>query len=162
MVRSERRTKTISAKRRGGQIVVYLPAGMSPDEETRWVERMVGRVLTAERRRTLSTDDGLATRAQELNEQYFGGHLTWASICFVPNQQHRFGSCTPSNCTIRLSDRLQSVPRWVLDYVIVHELAHLIEANHGPRFWRLVKRYPLAERARGYLMALGLEEQTEE
>jgi predicted metal-dependent hydrolase len=46
----------------------------------------------------------------------------------------------------------------VLEYVVMHELAHLLEANHGPRFWQLVARYPRTERARGYLMAAGLEE----
>ena len=54
-----------------------------------------------------------------------------------------------------VSARLAAYPRWVLDYVIVHELAHLVEASHGPAFWELVNRYPLAERARGYLIAKG-------
>jgi predicted metal-dependent hydrolase len=42
----------------------------------------------------------------------------------------------------------------VLDYVIVHELAHLEVAGHNDRFWQLVNRYPLTERARGYLIAV--------
>jgi predicted metal-dependent hydrolase len=93
-----------------------------------------------------------------LNERYFNGRFHWQSIRYVSNQNGRFGSCTPSRGTIRLSDRLVAMPTWVRDYVIVHELAHLEEANHGPRFWQLVNHYPLAERARGYLMAIGLEE----
>ncbi len=78
-------------------------------------------------------------------------------IKWVTNQEKRYGSCTPSTATIRISDRVASLPLWVLDYVLVHELAHLVEANHSARFWKLVAKYPLAERARGYLMAIGLE-----
>jgi predicted metal-dependent hydrolase len=93
----------------------------------------------------------------ELNRDYFAGQLTWLDIRYVGNQRHRLGSCSPATRTIRLSDRLLRTPAWVRDYVIVHELAHLLEANHGARFWTLVNRYPKAERARGYLMAMCLE-----
>jgi predicted metal-dependent hydrolase len=85
-----------------------------------------------------------------------------AEIRYVTNQNHRFGSCTPSNATIRLSHRLAEMPVWVLDYVIVHELAHLLQANHSARFWKLVNRYKLTERARGFLMAKGMEGEDEE
>jgi len=49
-------------------------------------------------------------------------------------------------------------PAWVLDYVLIHELAHLIEFNHGPAFDAIVARYPKAERARGYLIAKDLDD----
>jgi hypothetical protein len=104
------------------------------------------------------TDEMLEKRARELNREYFDGRLRWQSIRYVTNQNTRFGSCTPDDGTIRLSHRLSSMPAFVRDYVIIHELAHLEESNHGPRFWKLVNRYPLTERARGYLMAVGLEE----
>jgi predicted metal-dependent hydrolase len=52
---------------------------------------------------------------------------------------------------IRLSHRLRPMPVWVLDYVLVHELAHLVEPTHSTAFWRLVARYPDAERAKGFL-----------
>ena len=79
----------------------------------------------------------------------------------MTNQERRFGSCSPQRRVIRISDRLAPAPAWVRDYVIVHELAHLVHPNHGKRFWALVKRYALAERARGYLMALGMEAASE-
>ena len=104
------------------------------------------------------SDETLQTRTQELNRQYFNGRLHWRSIRYVTNQQKRFGSCTPATGTIRISHRLAAMPAWVRDYVIIHELAHLEQANHGPRFWALVNRYPETERARGYLMAVGLEQ----
>ena len=110
------------------------------------------------RAKTNLDDQALHRRAQELNRQYFGGKLAWKSIDWVTNQTSRMGSCTPANQTIRLSHRLATMPTFVRDYVIVHELAHLLEANHGSKFWELVNRYPKTERARGYLMAVGLEE----
>ena len=67
------------------------------------------------------------------------------------NQERRWGSCTPSTGTIRLSDRLREMPSYVVDYVLVHELVHLLVPGHGPDFWALVARYPLTERARGFL-----------
>ena len=72
--------------------------------------------------------------------------MTW-----VTNQQQRWGSCSPGDRSIRLSERLQGMPGWVVDYVLVHELAHLVEPSHDARFWSLVDGYPRAERAKGYL-----------
>lgn len=142
-------------------MLVYLPTGLSPEEEQHWVERMRERIEKSRARRTLNSDEALQQRAEELNREYFGGELTIESIRFVTNQSHRFGSCTPSTRSIRLSHRLAEMPTWVLDYVIVHELAHLLQPNHSPRFWKLVNRYKLTERARGFLMAKGMEEEDE-
>jgi predicted metal-dependent hydrolase len=55
----------------------------------------------------------------------------------------RWGSCTPASPgrtgAVRLSWRLALAPAAVADYVVAHECAHLVEANHGPRFWALVR-----------------------
>ena len=143
-------------------MVVRLPSGLTEAEEQSWVERMQARIDRSEARRTLNTDEALRERAEELNRTYFGGELQVAEIRYVTNQDHRFGSCTPSTATIRLSHRLAEMPVWVLDYVIVHELAHLLQGNHSARFWKLVNRYTLTERARGFLMARGMEGDDEE
>jgi predicted metal-dependent hydrolase len=151
VVRSARRRKTVQARLVDGVLRVHIPARMSAEEESRWVSEMVGRM---ERRTTASRID-LDERARLLARQY--GLERPASIRWVDNQVSRWGSCTPQDRTVRISSRLGREPQWVLDYVIVHELAHLTVAGHGPRFWRLVERYPLAERARGFLIARGLE-----
>jgi predicted metal-dependent hydrolase len=161
LVRSARRRRTISARLDGNRLIVQVPAGLSPAEEQAWAEKLGSRILATKRRRELNRHGDLAARAQELNERYFDGKLTVADIRYVTNQQHRFGSCTPSQGKIRISDRVAKLPPWVRDAVLVHELAHLAEANHSRRFWKLANRYPLMERARGYLMALGLEESEE-
>jgi predicted metal-dependent hydrolase len=158
VVRSTRRRRTISARLDGDRLIVQVPAGLSPSEERAWAEKLGSRILATKRRRELNHDGDLAQRAQQLNERYFEGKLTVADVRYVTNQQSRFGSCTPSQGTIRISDRVAKLPPWVRDAVLVHELAHLVEGNHSRDFWRLANRYPLMERARGYLMALGLDD----
>ena len=129
-----------------------IPHNLSEAEEKHWADVMVRRL---ERRRDASRID-VARRARQLCDRYDLPRP--ASIRWATNQNSLWGSCTPSVGTIRISTRLASHPRWVLDYVIVHELAHLASHRHGPAFNRLVNRYPLAERARGFLIAKGLEE----
>ncbi|HEX5417221.1 MAG TPA: M48 family metallopeptidase [Chloroflexota bacterium] len=162
IIRSARRTRTISARQDGDLLVVYLPTGLSEAEEQQWVERMRAKLERKQAERSLNSDDALRRRAEELNAEYFGGKLTVADIRYVANQNRRYGSCTPATATIRISHRLADMPSWVLDYVLVHELAHLIEANHSASFWRLVNRYKLTERARGFLIAKGLGEEDDE
>ncbi|PVG83148.1 metal-dependent hydrolase [Nocardioides gansuensis] len=149
--RSKRRRRTVSAYRDGERIVVLIPASMSKRDEARWVTDMVARVQRSERRRRPS-DDQLMARARALNDTYFGGLARPASVRWVANQTSRWGSCTPGDRSIRLSERLQGMPSWVVDYVLVHELAHLLEAGHDDKFWAWVDRYPRAERAKGYLI----------
>jgi predicted metal-dependent hydrolase len=148
--RSARRRRTVSAYRENGSIVVLVPARLSPAEEQHWVTTMVERVTAAERRRR-PTDDGLQTRARELSRRYLDGRATPTSVRFAGNQRSRWGSCTPSSGTIRLSTRLQGMPGYVVDYVLLHELTHLLVPGHGPDFWAWLAHYPSTERARGYL-----------
>ena len=156
IVRSKKRKKTVSAREVDGQFVVQAPANMSDADLQPIIENLKNRWEKRQVKSDLD-DKALHRRAQQMNRKNFNGKLKWDSIKWVTNQNSRFGSCTPSNGTIRLSHRLALMPAFVRDYVIVHELAHLLEANHGPKFWKLVNRYPKTERARGYLMAVGLE-----
>lgn len=77
-----------------------------------------------------------------------------AEIKWVTNQNTLWGSCSFNDGVVRISSRLVNVPDWVLDYVILHEITHLVESNHGPEFRRLMERYPKAERAEGFLDAV--------
>lgn len=150
VLRSARRRKTVSARMVGDVLEVRLPAWMGAADEARWVEDMR---LKFERRRSTAAVD-VEARARDLATRYDlpqPGSVRW-----VENQHSRWGSCTPSAGTIRVSSALAAWPRWVLDFVLVHELAHLVEPAHGPAFRALVARYPKAERATGFLLAKGM------
>src|SRR4051794_3984663 len=148
--RSPRRRRTVSAYRDGDRVVVLLPAGLAPAQESRWVATMVERLELQERRRR-PDEPGLLARAGELSRRYLEGRAVPRTVRWVDNQESRWGSCTPADASIRLSTRLQGMPSWVLDYVLLHELAHLLEPAHGPAFWTLLDAYPRTERARGFL-----------
>lgn len=131
-------------------MVVLLPMGLSRPQEQRWIRTMLERLDLQERRRH-PDDTVLEQRARELSDRFLGGLAVPLSVRWVDNQGSRWGSCTPGDGSIRLSARLRGVPTWVLDYVLLHELAHLLEPAHGPAFWCLLENYPRTERARGFL-----------
>jgi predicted metal-dependent hydrolase len=153
--RSTRRRRTVSAYRDGERIVVLMPQRLSRAEEARWVADMVAEVHAREaraRRRGARADDtALQRRAGQLAASYLPAGVLPVTIRWVSTMRSRWASCTPVDRHIRLSTRLREMPTWVLDYVIVHELAHVLVAGHGSDFWALVSGYPATERARGYL-----------
>ena len=155
--RSSRRRKTISAEIVGEALIVSVPERLSKAEEQEWVARMTERMSERKRRDRLNTTGDLERRAAELADRYLDG-IRPSGVEWVTNQRSRWGSCCPEDGTIRLSLALSGYPRWVCDYVIVHELAHLVVPDHSARFWDLVNRYPMTERARGFLIAKGMEE----
>jgi predicted metal-dependent hydrolase len=152
--RSARRRRTVSAYRDGDRTVVLIPARFSKAEERRWVAEMLDRLAARDMRRLSGprrSDAALLTRARQLSASVLDGRVRPTSVRWVSNMSTRWGSCTPADGSIRVSSRLRGMPTWVLDYVLVHELAHLAVPGHGADFWDLVQQYPRAERARGYL-----------
>lgn len=129
---------------------LLIPASLSAKEELRWIRDMherYGRKVSP----TAICDDDLMQRAQKLARTYLPAPVHIASIRFVRNQKTRWGSCTSAEGSIRLSHELIGMPDYVIDAVIVHELAHLIEPNHGPAFRAIEAAYPHAERAKAFL-----------
>ena len=147
VTRSAKRKRTVGARLVGDVLNIVVPSWMSRAEQARWVETMTARF---QRRRSTDRFD-LGRRANTLSRLH--NLPRHAEISWSDKMLTRWGSCTPSTGVIRLSSRLAKFPDWVVDYVIVHELAHIERGDHSPAFWELVHRYPKAERAIGYLMA---------
>jgi predicted metal-dependent hydrolase len=147
VVRSTKRRKSVSARIVDGRIVVRMPQWMSKAQEAEYVTSLVAKL----ERQHAAEEVDLPRRAGDLARRY--GLPRPSSIRWVANQQQRWGSCTPSTGEIRISDRIAAFPGWVLDAVIVHELAHLVHLHHSPAFWELANRYPKTERAYGFLIA---------
>ena len=147
VIPSPRRRKTAQARLVDGVLEVRIPARASKAEERRLVEVFRRRYERAGAAEQVDLESRAAALARRHDLPLPAG------IRWVSNQAHRWGSCTPSTGTIRISDRMAGFPLWVIDAVIVHELAHLVELRHGPAFQALVDRYPWTERAEGYLIA---------
>jgi predicted metal-dependent hydrolase len=155
--RSARRTRTVAAFWENGTAVVAIPARFTAAQEREWVQRMLARLHRQGERRAASgrkrpaSDAALAAHAAQLSGRYLGGRAVPASVRWVSNQNSRWGSATPSDGTIRLSDKLRPMPQWVIDYVLLHELAHLLVAGHNAAFWKLLEAYPETARAKAFL-----------
>ncbi|WP_219412976.1 M48 metallopeptidase family protein [Pseudonocardia nigra] len=155
--RSDRRRRMVSARREGDTVIVFIPGWMSESEERRWVDEMVRRLERSEARRRSpgrKSDDELRRRSMELSRRYLEGRAVPSTVRWVRPMRTRWASCTPADGTIRISERLRDAPGWVVDYVLVHELTHLLEPGHDAPFWAWVHRYPRTERAMGYLEGL--------
>lgn len=113
------------------------------------VERMSAKYL--ERPSEDSAQQDLMRRAELLARTYLGGRGVPSSIGWVTNQNSRWASATPAHRSIRLSRRLQGMPDHVIDYVILHEMSHLIEPSHNAVFWGLLETYPHTATAKAFL-----------
>lgn len=154
--RSARRRKTVSAHWSEDTVVLSVPGTATRREIEHWTRELVPRVVARRRREAARgaerrSDDRLLRRAQELSRRHLEGRARPSDVRWSGRQSTRWGSATPATGVVRISAQLQDAPEWVLDFVLVHELAHLLEADHSPRFRELEARYPHAGRARAFL-----------
>ncbi len=157
IVRSDKRQRTVSARLRGGVMYVSAPAQITEDKLQKIIAGLKERLLKHRLKKELNKNKSLIEIAERLNSEYFAGKLKINSIVYTTNQNSRYGCCNFRQGRILLSHRLAGMPDWVRDFVIVHELAHLLVPNHSPAFHELLARYKLAERAKGFLLAKGFE-----
>lgn len=149
--RSDRRRRTVSAFREAGQTVIVVPARMSNADARRHAIELTAR-LQRKQAGPVSSDGKLANRAGYLRGRFLPpGAPAPSSVRWSSAQQHRWGSCSSAEGSIRISDRMRPMPGYVLDYVLLHELAHLLVSDHGPSFESLLAPYPELGRARAFL-----------
>lgn len=152
---SSRRKKTSEARWEGDRIVVYLPAHLDAATRRSTVDWLVQRLMTRYRFPSSLSNDDLLQRAIDLSERYLIGERP-STVRWVTNQTARWGSCSYYSGDIRLSHRLCVVPAWVLDSVLVHEVAHLTYPDHSPDFHRLAAGYPRHDEAGVFLAGYSL------
>lgn len=155
---SARRQKTGTAHWSGSRIVVQIPARLRSRERAVFVDDLVQRLLT-QRPQNSAGDSSLEERANELADLYNDG-VKPRSVRWVNNQRARWASCSPATKEIRVSSRLRQCPQWIIDSVLVHELAHLQEADHSAAFYEIAHRHPRQTDSglylEGYALGLGL------
>jgi len=155
IVRSQKRRRTVSARMVKDILIVRAPESIPESRLQKVIAELKARIERKQLKEELNKHENLEQRAREFNVRYFENKLNISSIEYVTDQNSRFGCCNYRTGSIRISHRISTMPQWVRDYVIIHELAHLVVPDHGRAFWDIVNRYRLAERARGYLIAVG-------
>jgi predicted metal-dependent hydrolase len=167
IIRSKNRRRTTSARlvsAKGGSetMLVNAPADMPEDKLQNLIESFKKRFEKRKLKKQLNRQVDLMAICRKLKDQYFFyDQIDVNSIGYSTDQTTRWGVCNTRNKTILISHRLSEMPDWVRDYVIVHEMAHILHPDHSERFWKTVRRYKLSERARGYLIAKGYEDTDE-
>lgn len=147
---SARRRKTVAAHWEGDTIVVLVPQRMSRRSRQEYADHLAAKLI-AQRQATHPTDAELMARALDLLDRYLPEVPPPAAVNWSSRERSRWGSCSLGDRTISLSDTLRGVPTWVLDAVLVHELAHLVCAGHDERFKALAARHPRAADAEVFL-----------
>ncbi len=162
IIRSKRRKRTISARLIRDTLLVSAPLMLSQERLDKIVAGFKVKFEKKRLKEELDRKQDLVDIARKLNGKYFQNRLKINSVEYVTDQNSKYGCCNFRDGRIRVSHKVGLMPGWVRDYVLIHEMAHLIQPDHSSAFWEIVSRYELAERARGYLMAAGLDKEKDE
>lgn len=150
VIRSTRRKRSISALRQNGVIEIHIPDRMNRKDELAIIPEMIEIVLRREAK-LRSSDEVLGVMATDLLQRYLPDFHERPSAIAWRSMRERWGSCTTSDGTIRISLRLNGAPDYVVGCVLFHELIHLRVPGHGAAFQRYLERYPHKERAEAFL-----------
>ncbi len=159
--RSERLKTSVRWSVEGDDLRLRVPMRMPLRQIAQVLDDIKEKAFAQGNRTPQVSDAELEALARSLNQRYFDGALRWNSIRWVGTMQKRLGSCTVGGSTdgdIRISTRIQAWPEYVIEYVVAHEICHRKYADHSPDFWGYLARYPLTERARGFIDGIAYAE----
>lgn len=156
LISSKKRKRTASARIKKGVLEIRVPAWIGKKRAEFLAKKFLKKIK--KKQRLFSSDKILARKAEIINQKYFDGKLAGFKIIWSKKMISSFGICSPEKKLIRISSRVKNFPSWVFDYLIIHELAHLVYPNHGRKFWQKVGEFPKAEQARGFLQGFNFFE----
>lgn len=146
-----KRVKNVNARLRGSTLYISAPPRMPSKRVEEISENLARRLLRRERARRVNNEEDALALALKVARRFERPPRVDRAL-FVTNQRARWGSYSEKTRTIRLNAALRSMPRWVLEAVLAHELAHAIHPDHSPAFWELLRSvYPATDQARAFL-----------
>lgn len=151
LVLERKRVKNINAQLRGDVLHVSAPVDMSQAMLDQVVPTLARRLLRRVHAVQVNSEENALTLARQV-AAHFPVRPEVAQVQFVTTQEARWGSYSARTRTIRLHAALRRMPRWVLEAVVAHELAHVTHMDHSPAFWELLRRVcPETDRANAFL-----------
>ncbi|HSN56925.1 MAG TPA: M48 family metallopeptidase [Candidatus Sulfomarinibacteraceae bacterium] len=148
---TRKRVKNINARLVGDELRVSAPPRVSDAELAAAVDELARKLVRRQRARAVNGENDALELARKV-AQRFPRPPSIARAEYSTNQRSRWGSYSQRTRTVRLNAALREMPRWVLEAVLAHELAHVVYPDHSPAFWRLLRQVcPATDRARAFL-----------
>jgi predicted metal-dependent hydrolase len=146
-----KRVKNINARLRESTLSVSAPLQTPQATLDQIIPDLARRLVRRARARQINIEDDALALANKIAAR-FPNKPSIAQVQFVTTQEARWGSYSTATRTIRLNAALREMPRWVLEAVVAHELAHISHHDHSPAFWALLRSvYPATDRADAFL-----------
>lgn len=146
-----KRVRNVNVRLVGNELRVSAPPTLQQSELEATVRRLARTLVRRVRAEELNSDDQALEIAQKVAAR-FPKPPRVRAVRFVTTQRARWGSYSPSTGVIRLHAGLRLLPKWVLEAVVAHELAHAFHPDHSAAFWSLLRRVcPKTDRANAFL-----------
>ena len=151
VVIQRKRVKNLNARLHGTTVKLSVPYHATREEVERAIPELARTLLRRARASRVNREEDAVALARKVAAR-FPRPPEVRGVAFVTTQRSRWGSYSSATGTIRLNAVLRQMPRWVLEAVVAHELAHAVHLGHSDSFWALVRRVcPGTDRANAFL-----------